>query len=380
MLTEMELTIMFLAIREMKHAKFRYMLISFIMVLIVVLVLFVSGLANGLSEDNASSIKNLDADYLLLEDHSDQRLNRSVLNAEVLDRVQTQIANNQIAPLGVQMATLINEETDKKTDVAFFAIDTSTMLAPEIATGRMISNRAAGEAVADESLKDEGYKIGDFIKDQTTGVSFRIVGFTDNQSFSHSSVIHINFKDWKSISQTQKMAGAKNTDGLYNAIAIKANEKQAEKLQNSLSDIDVLTKDDVLKGVPGYEVEQGTLMMMVAFLFIIAAFVLAVFFYVITIQKINQFGILKAIGAKSAYLAKNIMMQVILLTAISLLIGISLAYGASLVLPSGMPYQLNGTLVIVCSILFLVVAILGSLVSLYQVMKIDALEAIGRAA
>lgn len=43
---------MFLALRELKHAKLRYILIGLIMVLIAWLVLFVTGLANGLANDN----------------------------------------------------------------------------------------------------------------------------------------------------------------------------------------------------------------------------------------------------------------------------------------------------------------------------------------
>ncbi|HHQ0972437.1 TPA: ABC transporter permease, partial [Listeria innocua] len=42
---------MFLALRELKHSKLRYILIGLIMVLIAWLVLFVTGLANGLAND-----------------------------------------------------------------------------------------------------------------------------------------------------------------------------------------------------------------------------------------------------------------------------------------------------------------------------------------
>jgi putative ABC transport system permease protein len=98
-----------------------------------------------------------------------------------------------------------------------------------------------------------------------------------------------------------------------------------------------------------------------------------------TIQKINQFGVLKAIGSKTSYLAKNIISQVLTLTFGSLIISVSLTYGISKVLPSSMPFVLNPQLVLGCSALFLLVAVLGSLLSLYRVAKIDAIEAIGRA-
>ena len=57
--------------------------------------------------------------------------------------------------------------------------------------------------------------------------------------------------------------------------------------------------------MPGYTAENGTIMMMLVFLIVISAFVIAVFFYVLTIQKTQQFGVMKAIGASNGFIAKS---------------------------------------------------------------------------
>lgn len=72
---------MFLALRELKHAKLRYILIGLIMVLIAWLVLFVTGLANGLANDNGAAISSNKATYYVLQKDSDNRLTRSNLTA-----------------------------------------------------------------------------------------------------------------------------------------------------------------------------------------------------------------------------------------------------------------------------------------------------------
>ena len=41
----------------------------------------------------------------------------------------------------------------------------------------------------------------------------------------------------------------------------------------------------VLQSIPGFKEEQGTLTMIIAFLLVIAALLIGVFFYVITLQK-----------------------------------------------------------------------------------------------
>ena len=53
---------MFLAIREFKYAKLRFIMIGLILVLISWLVFILSGLGNGLSTLSAATFKNMNAD------------------------------------------------------------------------------------------------------------------------------------------------------------------------------------------------------------------------------------------------------------------------------------------------------------------------------
>ncbi|MCD7035360.1 ABC transporter permease [Metabacillus sp. GX 13764] len=358
---------MFLSLRELKHAKLRYLLIGSIMILIAFLVLFVSGLAKGLSSDNASSIQLMKADYFLLQKEADHRLNRSSISHEIVHQVQHTLAEDQAAPLAIRMGAITKEKSDKKIDASFFAIDPDSMLKPNLAEGQMPAGSSDKNVAADESLKEEGFSLGDQIRDSESGKTFTITGFTKAQSFSHTPVIHLTFKEWKAINKA---------DPAFNAIALKT----SAGMEKNLSGFEVVSKSEALQGIPGYKEEQGSLLMMIVFLFIIAGFVLAVFFYVVTIQKINQFGVLKAIGASSGYLAKSIIGQILLLTVLSLAAAALLAYGLAALLPGSMPFDLAPSLVILCSALFLAVSLIGSLLSLYKVVKIDAIDAIGRAA
>ncbi|GAA0133289.1 ABC transporter permease [Paenibacillus sp. YSY-4.3] len=370
---------MFLALRELKHAKMRYSLIALIMVLIAWLVLFVSGLAQGLSSDNASSIQNMNADYLIVQKESDHRLTRSTISEAQLAEIREFTDKASAAPLGVQMTAVTKAGEAKKLDATLFAIETEGILAPALAEGRMIDEDTPDEAVVDLSFKEAGVVLGDVLEEQMSGQQFKVVGFTKGQSFSHSPVIHVNFKEWGSLKAAVSRGGT--SDGTnYNAIALQADTAKADQIGESISGIEVISKDQALQGIPGYKEEQGSLLMMVAFLFVIAAFVLAVFFYVITIQKMNQFGVLKAIGASSGYLARNIISQVMTLSVTSLAISIGLTYGVAAILPASMPFDLSPGLVGLCSVLFLAVAVVGSLLSLYRVVKVDAIEAIGRTA
>jgi putative ABC transport system permease protein len=130
--------------------------------------------------------------------------------------------------------------------------------------------------------------------------------------------------------------------------------------------------------MPGYSETQGSLLMMITFLFIISAFVSTVFFYVITIQKTNQFGMLKAMGAGTGFIAKGMIIQVVLITMISFGLSLLGVTGMIQLLPEEMPLEISLSLILWTGALFLILNIIGSLLSVYRVSKVDALEAIGR--
>ncbi|MGE7602794.1 ABC transporter permease [Peribacillus sp. NPDC097675] len=364
---------MFLAIRELKHSKVRYLLIGLIMILVAWLVFIISGLANGLSAENASSIQSMDADHFVMESDVEQKLNRSTLPMDTLNEVRSSTGVDGAEALGQMMSTFNKEGTSKKTDVTIFATDANGFLAPNIIEGKSYDNKKVGDIVANDSLKEEGYKIGDTLVDESSGTRFTIVGFTENQSYSHTPVVYMNVKGWQGINPRLK-----NTDAI-STIAVQMDQGEEGTLK-SVSDVELITKDEMLQSIPGFKEEQGTLTMMIAFLFVIAAFVLAVFFYVITLQKTNQFGVMKALGASNGYLAKSIVGQVFILAVVCIAISVALTYGVTFIMPEGMPFELSTSLVIQYSLLLLIVSVLGSLLSLYRVSKIDAIEAIGRVA
>lgn len=117
--------------------------------------------------------------------------------------------------------------------------------------------------------------------------------------------------------------------------------------------------------------------MIIAFLLVITALLIGVFFYVITLQKTQELGVLKAIGTKNSYLANSLVVQAVFLSAVALLVGIGLTLAVQTVFPESMPFLLTTTMIAQYSIIFIVISVLGTLVSLYQVLKVDPLEAIG---
>ncbi|QJC51550.1 ABC transporter permease [Paenibacillus albicereus] len=371
---------MFLALREMRHAKLRYALMAAILILVSFLVLFVTGLARGLSYANASSVVHMPADGFVLSADAEHRLARSELDAARTERIGELAGAGHAEALGVRMAT-VAVDGGGKADAAVLAVDPDGWLAPPVAEGAPLGPDDTGLAVADAKLKDAGARIGGVMTDASSGRSWKIIGFTEEQSFSHTPALFVSPAEWEQLAQSARGGtGAEGGEPAFNAIALQGDRERLEAIAAEMPDAVLLSKQQVIEAIPGYSAEQGSLTMMIAFLYVISAFVLAVFFYVMTLQKLGQFGILKAIGARTGYLARSVAGQVLLIAAASLAASLLLIAGFRAVLPDALPFRLDESTLLATCALFLATSAAGSLLSVIKVARADALEAIGRSA
>ncbi|MED3662091.1 ABC transporter permease [Ureibacillus sp. FSL K6-8385] len=370
---------MYLAIKELKHSKLRFLLIGAITVLIAWLVFILCGLGNGLTTLSAATLKNMDADYVAFEEGSRASMSRSVISETLVDDLKQQSGVEDASPVGATSLTVINESSsdNEKVDVSIIGVIPGSFLEPEIVEGKPLQKDQPLEVIANDSLKKKGYEVGDTLKIEGSLEKMKIVGFVTNETYNHLPAIFTTLDKWRAI-QFAAPGSNKGVEKPVNAIVMQGENINAEKLNKEFDNIEIVTKAKAIQGVPGYKEENGTIMMMLTFLLVISAFVLGVFFYVLTLQKSNQFGVLKAIGASNRFLAKIIVSQVFLLSLTSVIIGILLTYVTALILPDEMPFALDVKLVILYSILLILISTLGSLASVRRIVKIDPLLAIGR--
>ncbi|MFD1706222.1 ABC transporter permease [Siminovitchia sediminis] len=371
---------MFLALRELKHAKLRFVMIGMILVLISWLVFILSGLGNGLSSLSAATFKNMDTDYVVFEDGSRHSMLRSVISEDLSEELKKQEYVKDAAPMGSRTAVVLKENAttnDEKIDVSLLGVNPGTFLEPEVIEGNPLAEGKDLEVIVNDVLKNQGIKIGDTLEIEGSDEVIKVVGFVENESFNHLPAVFMTMDYWRKIhfAATGSDMGVTNP---VNAIMLQGENIVPEDINQSVEGIETATKQEAINGIPGYTAENGTIMMMLGFLLAISAFVITVFFYVITLQKSNQFGIMKAIGASNAFLGRAVVSQVFMLAVISIGLGILLTYGTAAILPEAMPFTLDPILVIIYAIILLVVSVLSSLFSVRKITKIDPLQAIGR--
>lgn len=348
---------MFLALRELTQAKLRYFLVCAIMVAILFLVFFITGLAKGLSHADSSSLQSLKADYIVMNKEEDGVLVKSELTPKEVKQIQKEV-DAHATPIKMYMSS-IQQQNKNDLDIMYFAVDTKEYGNLKIIEGKQIHDLKTNEVIVDQSMKQQGYKLNDTLEDKNSKKEYKIAGFTKDNTYSFAPIIFISNKN---LNRPQQ---------IYNAVLYSGKKVDVDHFAT-------FSREETVKAMPGYKETQGSFTMMKVFLFIIAAFVSSVFFYILTIQKSHQFGVLKAIGAKSWYIAKGILIQVAILTVLGWGIGTLGIYGIKSILPNTMPFVLPFKLILATGVVFLSLNIIGSMLSVFKVIKADALEAIGR--
>ncbi|MEK5392694.1 ABC transporter permease [Margalitia sp. FSL K6-0131] len=337
-----------IAWKEMKKNKVRFLILGSIVFLVSLLTLIISGLANGLSQDNAALIKDLPNGQFYMTKDADENYNLSRIKKSTQDH----ILQNQkdAAAFSIQMGFL-NDRDGKQRSVAFV---TST-------DSKLFTNVKKGEVVLDSSMKDEGIKIGDTLTNNQYSGKFMVKGFVDQKKFSHAPVAYINMQDYKEMYRVNEMQ-----------LIFKPGDDSTQGIKGLQS----FSKKQFLNSIPSYNAEQMSLNMIVWFLVVISGMLFAIFFYMMNVQKIGLYGILKAIGLKTSSLFKIMWTQMILITVIALALSIGLSQLFNNIAPKGIPFSLTPATTVQISIVFLVIGFIGASLSGIQIKKVEPLQAI----
>ncbi len=359
---------------EVRRRKFQFALITLIVTLISYLVLMINGLGVGLNDSAGSALRNFDADAIAYSDRSGISVIRSELSQEQVDAIAAVPGATASAPLGY---LAVNYQTDEGAieSAAFLGFDPGSVAQPDVINGRELTQDDANAILADKLfLKASGLSIGDEVNItlRLTEQKFTIVGEIDQGSFFFQPAAYILRTTW----QAMKYGEQPNPPAA--SIVLMQGENLPGVTGPGFENVDKTTAFNNIEGVSG---QQSTVVALRVFGYLIGATVIGVFFYVLTLQKVPQIGVLKAIGASNSFVFRQIMLQVIALTVIGLLISVPLAwltYQGLQRLPDAVPIAFTtGTYVTTCGAL-LITAIIGALFSGRQVIKTDPIIALGQ--
>lgn len=349
---------MFLAWNEIRRNKLKFGLIIGVLTMISYLLFLLSGLANGLINMNKEGIDKWQADAIVLNKDANQTVQQSVFNKK-------DIENKYKKQATLKQTGEIVSNGHQKDNVLVFGVEKSSFLVPSLIEGHKATKD--NEVLADETLKNKGFKIGDTLSLSQSDEKLRIVGFTESAKYNASPVIFTN-------DATIAKINPRLTGDKINAVVVRDTNWKDKKLNQELEAVSI---NDFIENLPGYKPQNLTLNFMISFLFVISATVIGIFLYVMTLQKTSLFGILKAQGFTNGYLANVVISQTLILALFGTAFGLLLTGVTGAFLPDAVPVKFDVLTLLVFAIVLMIVSVLGSLFSILTIRKIDPLKAIG---
>lgn len=411
---------MFLALKEMKKEKARFFLIISIFVLISYLVYFLLGLAYGLAVDNKTAVDQWQAKQVILAPGSNNNISSSMIDQA---NIEEDLGDTEYSLINLSRSAAYKNgsETERNTiDISLIGMNPEDEIFPDIIDGEEIVEDK--DAIASIALRDEdGLEIGDELKLSMNGSVFTIVGFTNDYKFNTSPVIYTKLKESsaasiiyspeeeetsnseESVETTEEPAAEEGSDTPENTDENTENSEQSgppadagvdetsgatenapERVSAAIlyseenpeleGDYDIVPISKFVQEIPGYYAQLLTFGLMIGFLILIAAIVLGVFLYIITVQKKQVFGIMKIQGISNSFISKSVIVQTFIVSFVGLGIGLGLTYLTNIFLPSTVPFRTNPLFYLIITVIMLITAQLGAIFSVIGVSKVDPLE------
>ncbi|HWV22970.1 MAG TPA: ABC transporter permease, partial [Thermomicrobiales bacterium] len=365
---------MFLALREIRHSKLRFVLITGVIVMVSCLVFILSGLANGLSAGNKQAIDAMPIDAMVISDGSDYLLDRSAVAAGDAKTIAGMDGIDRADPIGISSANIRKDGSTEILGVSFFGVMPDGMIQPHIDKGESWQHHDRG-IVIDETLTEKGVGLGDTIVTEPGDVELEVVGITSGQSYRLAPTVFMSLDLWQQLQPTQEGA----VPDAVSAILVRGDRDAIETIPATVDSTMIASKGQIISNIPGESEQNGTLLLIQVFLVVIAAGIIASFFYIMTLQKMPELGVMKAIGTKTSYLARNMIAQVLVLAVVGVLLGISIADTVALIIGNAVPYSISTQRMVIFGGLLLLVAIGGTVLSLFRIARVDPLDAINKA-
>jgi putative ABC transport system permease protein len=380
----------YLAFKEVIRNKGRYLLIAGIVALITVLVLFIAALSEGLAAANREYIEKLNGELLVFQEGTElstaaSRIGRSEINA--IRRVEGVADLGQV---GFASAKLVEADGTAEIDVSLIGIEPGRPGSPPAREGADITRNRSNDVIVDTGVVDQaGLSVGDILTIKVTQgtndqfFDLNIVGVTDRRQYFFQPAVFVPILTWDKIRpQAEETIG--RGELVSNIVVVRVTDPAdtatvAQRIEDEVQKVEAVDRQTAWEAIPGYAAQQSTLSTQRFFTFFIGILVVGGFFQIQTLQKVAQIGMLKAIGAGNWTVGMAAVLQIITVNAIGVAIGTagSLALGATF--PSNAPILFTGEAVVTAIVALLTIGPAGGLVSVFALLRVEPLRALGLA-
>jgi putative ABC transport system permease protein len=356
----------FLAIRDLRFAKGRFALMASVIALITLLLVMLSGLTAGLGNQSTSAIAGLPADQIVFGAPAGTAAKASFTESEVTrDQLAAWSSREGVS------AEVLGISQVRAQAAGTAGIPGGTANVAVFGAGSGLSPADDGTVVIGETLAaDLHLSIGSLLA--VGGAELAVAEIVPDQWYSHTGVVWTSLNDWRQLARP-----GKGSLGTVLAVTLDAGSPVDLDAANAAAGTVSATREGSFQALGSYKSENGSLVLMQAFLYGISALVIVAFLTVWTVQRTRDIAVVKAMGGSPGYVLRDAMGQAAMVLAAGTAAGGGLGLMGGLLAARAAPFLLTPatTLVPIAGILLLGLG--GAALAVRGVTRVDPLLALG---
>ncbi len=365
---------MFLALREIRHSKARFVLLGGAVGLLVFLILFVQALTGALIRQFIGAVDHQSAQVLVYGADARKNLEGSRVPPTTVQRVAAVPGVAAAGPIGEGTFTVAAGGKDR--DATIWGYELGRPGAPTTLTSGRLP-RGDYEAVASDGNSDRGFTIGARITPEGLRRPVTIVGIARDANFS---VLPTLFTSYATYSAARLAANPGSTVVIPSAVGATTEtgvsaETVRDRINASVPDVEALTRAQAVAESPGVASVSESIGAVVLLCFFVVIVVSGLFFLILTVQKAPALTLLRAVGVKAGALVRALLVQASIVVLAGLLVGAVLAYLVLDVAGNGLGARVEAASVIETGLAVLVLSLVASLGAARRVLRIDPVRA-----
>jgi putative ABC transport system permease protein len=363
-----------IAVRELRRQPGRFAVAGATLTLLVVLLLFLGGLLDGLFLGSTGAIRAQDADVIVFSSDARQSFLRSRIGASLRQQIDALPEVERTGGLGFSLLAAAVPGEDDLADVAVAGYDRPT--------GALPDPPPPGSAFADRRLAADGVEVGDVVLVGEAQTPVEVIGWVDDTNYLLQGGLWVEPGTWRAV-QNAARPDAVVADGEFQALAVDAAAGvDAEALTSAIDSAtqgatESLSQEAAVRALPGISEQETTFTGIIWATLLVAGLVVALFFALITIERLDVYSLLKAIGGSSGALAAGVVIQAVVVSVVSFAAGALVTAGLAQFVPPEVPVQFERSRALFVLVAVVGTAVVGSAVSLRRIVRVDPAANIG---
>ncbi len=361
---------MSIGFKELLRQPGRFASVGVALTVLVLLLTVLGGFLDGLELNQTGPYRAHQDRLLVFSELSENLIQRSEIDEE---RTAAVANTDGVAAVGSlnQIGSTASTSNGDVLDIVLFGYDVATEVIPAPPRDGAIVDRALAES--------EKVVVGDTLLIGTSSEAVIVAAVVDDLS-QGSPTVWVSTERWREIVGASHPA-ALPPEGINQALVIAPAAGTAlEDLASEISSIDgvtAVTASEAVEALPVVQQQSTTFEGIIGITYVVTLLVVALFFALITLERVRLYAVLKALGAGTKDLMAGISAQAVCVSVVALVLGFGLSVIFINVLPADLPVRLVPSRLGQIALGVVLTAIIGSLFSLRRVLRIDPAAAIG---